>query len=181
VTELSRRTGLGGGIHFLTVAELVGLPGMRDVEHLIDQRRDEHRACQTLDVPAVLEIDGDLAGFGMTSPESHQGRIVSGTPLSQGQGAGRVFLFTNAQRGFEPPAGCIVVASTIDPASVPFLTGAAAFVVEQGGTLSHVAILARQLSIPAVVVERITHLVADGDEIRVDADRGLIELADRPK
>jgi phosphohistidine swiveling domain-containing protein len=91
-----------------------------------------------------------------------------------------VTLVGQDRRFFEPSPGTIVVAAALDAGCLPFLANAAAIVVEQGGILSHVAILARHLAIPAVVAERITNVLVEGEMIRVDADRGLIELADRP-
>jgi pyruvate,water dikinase len=75
-------------------------------------------------------------------------------------------------------SGAVVLAPTIEPGRVPFLAGAAAIVVERGGELSHVALLARQLSIPAVCAPGIRQQIADGCRVRVDADVGTIEVLD---
>jgi pyruvate,water dikinase len=133
-----------------------------------------------LHVPAVLSVEGDLEDFGLPPPEPASGGRLTATALSYGQASGRVFLSDRPDRGLQLPPGSVVVASTIDPGTMLLLADAAAFVVEQGGMLSHAAILARQLSIPAVVVERITEFVADGEAIRVDADRGYVEFTERP-
>ncbi|HYN77238.1 MAG TPA: phosphoenolpyruvate--protein phosphotransferase [Lamprocystis sp. (in: g-proteobacteria)] len=86
----------------------------------------------------------------------------------------------------EPPTserdldGCVVVACDLTPADAIALRnrGAAAFVTEFGGTVSHTAILARSLAIPAVVgVHNVTRYVKPGEHLVVDADSGTV-LAD---
>ncbi len=77
-------------------------------------------------------------------------------------------------------AGQILVTRQTDPgwATVFFL--ARGLVIERGGMLSHGAIIAREYGIPAVVgVPDATRLIGDGDQIRVDGDRGVVELGPR--
>jgi len=56
---------------------------------------------------------------------------------------------------------------------------AAALVVEHGGLMSHAALVARELGIPAIVgVRDATRNVADGERIQVDAASGRVVLLD---
>ncbi|HWB09604.1 MAG TPA: PEP/pyruvate-binding domain-containing protein [Pirellulales bacterium] len=173
VLELARRTRYGEGIHFLTVSELEDLPQERDQSQLIARRRDHHRACRKLSVPDVLELDDDLENFGRPARLAADQSIV-GTPLVPGQALGRVLLL-NGQEPREPVAERVIVASALEPVYVPLLADSAAFLLERGGILSHVALLARQLAIPTVVVEGITRHVVDGELVFVDAGQGLVE------
>jgi pyruvate,water dikinase len=51
--------------------------------------------------------------------------------------------------------------------------------MEQGGVLSHGAIVAREFGIPAVVnVRNATDLIATGRRIRVDGTRGIVAIVD---
>jgi pyruvate,water dikinase len=51
-------------------------------------------------------------------------------------------------------------------------------VIERGGMLSHGAIIAREYGIPAVVgVEDATRRIRTGEQVRVDGDQGVVELA----
>ena len=73
--------------------------------------------------------------------------------------------------------GCVIIADDITPADAILLRhqGAAAFVTEFGGPMSHTAILARSLNIPAVVgVHDITRYVHHGETIVVDAETGTV-------
>ncbi len=77
-------------------------------------------------------------------------------------------------------AGCVVVAEDLAPADAILLGqgGAIAFVTEFGGPMSHTAILARSLNIPAVVgVHHATQYLRHGETLVVDGDLGAV-LAD---
>jgi len=77
-------------------------------------------------------------------------------------------------------SGCVIIAHDISPADTVVLKhrGVAAFVTEFGGPMSHSAILARSLNIPAVMgVRNITSYIRQGETIVVDGETGVI-LAD---
>ena len=74
----------------------------------------------------------------------------------------------------------IVLAHDLTPAETALLQhqGIAGFVTESGGPLSHTAILARSLGLPAIVGTHITpHQIRDGDTVILDAVQGML-LAD---
>ena len=73
--------------------------------------------------------------------------------------------------------GAIVFASDLTPSDTVLLhhQGVAAFVTEFGGPLSHTAILARSLGIPAIVgVHSARRHIQDGETIILDGDQGII-------
>jgi rifampicin phosphotransferase len=74
--------------------------------------------------------------------------------------------------------GEVLVAPTTDASWSPLFLLAGAIVVEQGGPLSHAAIVARELGIPAVLnVPGATTQLADRDElVTVDGDRGVVVI-----
>lgn len=70
--------------------------------------------------------------------------------------------------------GEILVAVATDPSWTPVLLVAGGIVLETGGPLSHGAIVARELGIPAVLnVPFATRVVADGERIQVDGFTGV--------
>ncbi|MEJ2481038.1 MAG: phosphoenolpyruvate--protein phosphotransferase, partial [Acidihalobacter sp.] len=76
--------------------------------------------------------------------------------------------------------GSIVVADDLTPADTVLLQhqGIAAFVTEYGGPLSHTAIMARSLRIPAVVgVHRARTYLRNDEQVIVDGRQGIV-LAD---
>jgi pyruvate,water dikinase len=74
----------------------------------------------------------------------------------------------------------VLVCRETDPAWTPLFTIAAAVVTETGGVLSHAAIVAREVGIPAVLAVpgaaealiRVAAVTVDGDAGRVDATSG---------
>jgi phosphotransferase system enzyme I (PtsI) len=76
--------------------------------------------------------------------------------------------------------GTIVVAHDLTPAETALLQhqGIAGFVTESGGPLSHTAILARSLALPAIIgTHQTPHEIREGDTVVLDAMTGTL-LAD---
>ncbi|MCO6411520.1 MAG: phosphoenolpyruvate--protein phosphotransferase [Thiogranum sp.] len=76
--------------------------------------------------------------------------------------------------------GAIAFAHDLTPAEAALLyhQGIAGFVTESGGPLSHTAILARSLGLPAIVGTHVTpHQIRDGDTVILDGMQGML-LAD---
>lgn len=76
--------------------------------------------------------------------------------------------------------GKVILAQDLTPADTIVMRhqGIAAFITEFGGPMSHTAILARSLDIPAVVgVHSITRLLRQGETVVVDGEQGVV-LAD---
>lgn len=76
------------------------------------------------------------------------------------------------------PSGSILVTPAVSPEWLPLLKQAAGVVTEQGGMTSHAAILARELSIPALVgVSGATTAIENGESLLIDGIRGEIRQA----
>lgn len=100
---------------------------------------------------------------------------LRGVPASGGRATGRarVVRAPGDFRSFRP--GDVLVCRETDPAWTPLFTVAAAVVTETGGVLSHAAIVAREVGIPAVLaVPDACGVLADGPEVTVDGDRGAV-------
>jgi phosphotransferase system enzyme I (PtsI) len=73
--------------------------------------------------------------------------------------------------------GAIVIAHDLTPAETALLhhQGVAGFVTESGGPLSHTAILARSLGLPAIVGTHVTpHQIREGDVVVLDAAESVL-------
>ena len=78
-------------------------------------------------------------------------------------------------RNAQLPAGCILVADHTDPGWIMLFPAAAGLLVERGSLLSHSAIVARELGIPAVVsIPGLTAWLCDGDLVELDGAHGTI-------
>jgi pyruvate,water dikinase len=75
------------------------------------------------------------------------------------------------------PQGTILVLPVLLPSWAAAAWSARALVTDSGGALSHGAILARERGVPAVVGTGVaTRTITDGQELWVDAERGLVYL-----
>lgn len=72
--------------------------------------------------------------------------------------------------------GEILVTKTTNPAWTPLFLKSKAVVVQFGGLLSHGAITARELGLPAVVAVQDIQRIHTGDTVIVDGDIGVISI-----
>ena len=92
----------------------------------------------------------------------------------------RQLLRDGADEDDQLDPGEIVVANDLTPADTVILKNKRihAFVTTMGGPISHTAILARSLGIPAIVgVHNATRYVRSGEEMIVDGKRGVLIIA----
>ena len=72
---------------------------------------------------------------------------------------------------------CILVCPSTDPSWTALFTRITGLVVERGSMLSHSAIVAREMGIPAVVgVQGATSAVNTGDRLRLDGAAGHVQI-----
>jgi pyruvate kinase len=107
---------------------------------------------------------------------------VVGDVLAKAQGIGRkssfgrVVLARNAQEALDKVTpGSILVTIGSDREMVPAIEKCAALITEEGGLTSHAAVVGLNVGIPVIVgVENAMELFQEGQEITVDARRGVI-------
>ncbi|HMA81521.1 MAG TPA: PEP-utilizing enzyme, partial [Candidatus Binatia bacterium] len=72
-------------------------------------------------------------------------------------------------------SGEIIVAQRTDPGWVMIFPSAAGLLVEHGSLLSHSAIVAREMGLPAVVsLSGVTNWLKDGDWVEMDGSTGVV-------
>lgn len=119
-------------------------------------------------IPDAPDPGSDPAGDGPDMP---------GLPGSPGMAEGEVYIVSGPQDFAGFPRGSILVARTTSPAWTPLFYAAAAVVTECGGPLSHGAVTAREMGIPAVMsVRRCLTRLTNGCRVRVDGSKGSIRL-----
>ncbi len=76
--------------------------------------------------------------------------------------------------------GDILVANTTHPNYLPAMQKAAAFITNEGGTISHAAIVAREMKKPCIVgTKNATKLLKNGDIVEVNADEGVVTIINK--
>lgn len=107
---------------------------------------------------------------------------IKGLPGSAGQAEGRVRIVDSPEDGDQLQSGEILVAVTTNVGWTPIFPRAAAVVTDVGAPLSHAAIVARELGIPAVVgCLNATSVLKPGDRVHVDGGQGIVEILETKK
>jgi len=102
---------------------------------------------------------------------------IKGLPGSAGQAEGRVRIVDSPEDGIQLQLGEILVAVTTNVGWTPIFPRAAAVITDVGAPLSHAAIVARELGIPAVVgCFNATTVLKTGDHVHVDGGAGTVTI-----
>ncbi len=73
--------------------------------------------------------------------------------------------------------GDVLVSGSTGPEMIRACHKAGAIITEEGGICSHAAIVSRELKIPCIIGTKIaTKLLKDGDEVEVDANKGVVKI-----
>jgi pyruvate,water dikinase len=186
VNELARRLVRVGyldhvdDVELLTDDELdrmaVGESGA--TKHELARRRVRLRAAQTTAaLPEVFEGAPDAAPSATAERIDSDEKVLSGWATSPGRVTGRARVVNTLSDARDLVHGEILVGRSTDPSWTPLFLVAAGIVMEQGGPLSHAAIIARELRLPAVLnVGGATRRIATGTALSVDGTAGTVEI-----
>jgi phosphoenolpyruvate synthase/pyruvate phosphate dikinase len=182
-TELGVRTKLGADIHWLRLSEIESLPlsGKGNIDHemtaKIDGRKMRFEVFKHFSLPefvSVSEIEGLIKG-----ENTEDRKYFDGEALSPGLVFGTVVVVDNPSAA-DPsswPENAILVAEATDPGWTPLFARAKGIIVDKGGVLSHCAIVAREMNIPAVSRIRQCHrTLKSGERVWVDGNNGRISI-----
>lgn len=111
----------------------------------------------------------------ITESQNDKNALVSGLTGCNGHATGPVLLVGPEDIGKEFKDDFILVCSVTTPDYVPIMQQALAIVTDQGGILSHAAIIARELKKPCIVATvDATAVLKDGQIVLVDATKGIV-------
>ena len=100
---------------------------------------------------------------------------VKGYPAFGGRVSGKAYVVTDQDMIKDAPKESIILVKHADPELTTMLVDFRAVVTDDGGRLSHLAMVAREMKIPSIVgTGNATKLIKTGDEITVDADNGVV-------
>ncbi|MFE0151815.1 phosphoenolpyruvate synthase [Nonomuraea sp. NPDC059007] len=161
-------------VHYLTLGELLGLLAAGGPAVPVKERREAHAADVLLRPPRVLTGDGEAVAVARAAPEREG--VLAGQAVSAGSAEGRARVVLRPQDARLEP-GDILVAPYTDPGWTPLFAAVTGLVLEVGGMMTHGAVVARELGLPAVVgVDGATTAIPDGARIRVDGTLGTVHL-----
>jgi pyruvate,water dikinase len=104
-------------------------------------------------------------------------RTLRGLPGSPGRVTGPCFRVLDPADFARFPRNAVLVARTTNPAWTPLFYSAAGLITESGGPLSHGAVTAREMGLPAVMsVRDVLARLSDGQVVTVDGTQGVVRL-----
>lgn len=189
-------TNLGDDIFYLISDEVMDLLDGKDAptECIPARRATYHRYSHLPPYPTI--ISGQFDPFRWAADPNHRSdfydshvprspsvassipsKIITGAAGSAGHVEGLVRRLDSPEEGNQLLQGEILVTSQTNIGWTPLFPRAAALITDVGGPLSHAAIVARELGIPAVVgCGDATNRLKTGDRVRVDGARGILEI-----
>ncbi|WP_152365460.1 PEP/pyruvate-binding domain-containing protein [Microlunatus speluncae] len=191
VLRAGELTGLGDDAFFLTLDELVAVLSGAPVDRtMITERRDAYDHYRALPAPPSLIIgpfdpyawaqqprrrtDVYAPGY---DDDHDAGPMITGFAGAGGVVEGVARVIDNPDQGDQLRTGEVLVTSITNVGWTPLFPRAAAVVTDVGAPLSHAAIVARELGIPAVVgTGTATMRISSGDRVRVDGSAGTVEV-----
>jgi rifampicin phosphotransferase len=178
--EAGRRLDIGQDVFYLTRDELFdALRAGFASQDLIEQRKAAYRAETRLALPHMIDattIDA-LGEIADVKPIAGGHKAFA---VSSGESTGPARILHSPAEAGDLGRGYVLVCPSTDPSWTPLFVNAAGLVLECGGTLSHGAVVAREMGLPAVVLPDATRLFREGEQIRVDGHRGWVgPVADR--
>jgi pyruvate,water dikinase len=184
--------GLGDKVFCLRLNELLRLLAGEPIPmEKIGERMEQYQRYQALPAPPAV-IRGPFEPFVWAADPNRTNdlyhakqkaialpasNLITGSPGSAGVVEGMVRVIERVEDGELLQKGEILVASQTDVAWTLLFPRAAAVITDIGAPLSHAAIVARELGIPAVVgCGNATSRLHSGDRVRVDGGRGVVEI-----
>jgi pyruvate,water dikinase len=171
-------------VFFLTVDEVrQQIEGAQPVAEEVARRRAEFATFAAMQPPDSLVLEAGAAWQSATHDApiaGEEGESLRGISACGGATQGTAHVIEDVAQIGAFRAGEILVTRQTDPGWAAVFFMVKGLVIERGGMLSHGAIIAREYGIPAVVgVEGATRRIRTGEQVRVDGDQGVVELAGR--
>lgn len=184
--EIGKRSGLNSDIHWLQIEEVLRIDSTSEQSLLslsssnlliekIQHRKTKAKVFRSYSLPETLsleELENVIEGRQLTSTNGFIGEA-----LSPGVSYGEIrFVSDPTQVDLTTwPEQVIIAAQATDPGWTPLFLKAKGIIVERGGVLSHCAIVAREMSIPAISgILNIQSRFKDGDRVWIDGNTGRI-------
>ncbi|WP_226583902.1 phosphoenolpyruvate synthase [Halobacillus litoralis] len=165
-------------VYYLSLDELIELSEdgfAENVQEKVRERKKQFEWHKSFKPPGVMTTEGEIIKGAPREGDFPSGALI-GSPVSSGVVEGTARVISSPEKA-NLNEGEILVASHTDPGWTPLFQSAGAVVTEVGGVMTHGSVVAREYGLPAVVgVEDAMTLIEDGQKVRVDGDKGYVEV-----
>jgi len=138
---------------------------MYDGQNYINAGEDGHKL--------ALFIDKNIR----LSKKHSKTKEIKGQTAMPGKVVGKVRVALRPDDSKKLKLGEILVCSMTSPDYLPAMKKSSAIITDEGGVLSHAAIVAREIKEPCVIKTKIaTQILKTGDKVEVDANNGIVKI-----
>lgn len=170
-------------IFYLTKEEIFeyisGTSTMPDLKQLIKTRKKEFKSYKKIKMPDRFETYGSpyhANAYIKAQKSSITDGDLKGIGCSPGIVKAKVKIINDPSE-VKDLKGCIMVAERTDPGWAPLFPLCKGLLVERGSLLSHSAIVAREMGIPAIVsIDNLLETLKDNDIVEMDGAEGIIKI-----
>lgn len=170
-------------VFYLSIDELFDKEDDMDYKEIIDTRKNEYELYWTLPQYNRIIFSNEEFNKHHTSVNmqkfNYSSSELKGIACSSGIVTGEALVIEKMD-DFKEANNKILITKMTDPGWVYYIANAKGIVSEKGSLLSHTAIIARELKVPAVVgIKDCTYNIKTGDIISVDGNTGIIKIVMR--
>ncbi|MEB3300023.1 MAG: PEP/pyruvate-binding domain-containing protein [Candidatus Sericytochromatia bacterium] len=177
-----------GDVFYLTVPEVwawaEGRAVTTDLKGLAALRARQFESWKTMEVPERFTTNGvpslsrrDIARSERRAGPDDEG-VLHGVSCCPGKVTAPVRLVLRPADA-EGLAGQILTTVRTDPGWIPLYPASAGLLIERGSILSHSAIVAREMGLPAIVgIPGLSRAVMEGQTVTMDGRAGTVRLRD---
>ena len=171
-------------IYYMKIDEALDLASNpKDMRKTVSDRKDQYKLYRELPPYSRLIFSEGPFSKRHTNVNRYHKKFndneLSGVPCSGGICEGEALVITDVNDTGDVKDKILITKMT-DPGWVFLLTQAKGVISEKGSLLSHTAIISREIGIPSIVgVKDLMDTVQSGDIIRMNGDKGKIEILKR--
>lgn len=177
--EIGRLANLGDLVFYLKTSELqeLDLNDAKKIENLADiaqGRKETFKKFENIKLPSKIIIHGGKVyePSQKTAEKNIKALSVSSAKTVTGQAVN-----INSFEDYEKCSpGSIIVSKTLSPDLTILFRKAAGLVSDNGGALSHAALVAREMNIPCLIQANLGESIKDGQWMQLDGKTGVIKL-----
>lgn len=172
-------------IFYLTEAEIEEKIESRsphqNLKALVQLRKEEFAQYELHEPPGHFSVRAPWihsSEFQVPKAKTDTDGMMKGLGCFPGLVRGEARVVLSAQEKLDL-SGKILVTMRTDPGWAPLFVNIAGLIVERGSTLSHSAVVARELGIPTIVgISEVTKKIKSGDQVEFDGSEGWMRHVD---
>jgi rifampicin phosphotransferase len=169
--------GISEDIFYLKLEEIQSASKKHNMnlKRIIFERKKEYEAYSKISMPNIILMKNSEICNNELEQITQTTTIIQGIGCSSGMVCGKITVLEKFDIPKQPLE--IVVVKNTDPGWTPLFGLCKGLIVENGGLLSHAAIISRELNLPCIIgVKDATKIFKTGQSIKMNGNSGVIRI-----